>query len=163
MIGPVRSNTWVCKRPRGRRFDKVTQSVAALAVALAVGATPSFSEPGASSFRSAADAPAAWNSFAKTLRLQFEELFTSDNEVARRFIESLEMLRASEPGKVPPTVTVSLWVEPSGRIGRASFAPLPSPSANADFEVLLKQISADAPPPDMMQPVKLMLQLSDKH
>lgn len=113
-------------------------------------------------FRPANEAPAAWVAYAKALRVKVEETLQSDGEVARRLHAALDRERARAPDLYEPTVVVSLWIDPAGRVQRTAFASLPTPSANADLDVLLKEVAAGAPPLDMVQPVKLVVLLTDK-
>ena len=127
-----------------------------LAAAVLAVSAAAFSQP----FRSAADAPASWGTFAARLKSACELTLRADDEIARRLQTSLDKLRAASPPDEPPMhVAVSLWIAADGTINRVSFPPLADQRATADLKSLLLRASPGAPPADMLQPVRLSLSL----
>jgi hypothetical protein len=115
----------------------------------------------ADTFRNAADAPATWGAFSKRLKLACETALHADNPMSRRLNTALSKLRTTaNPDEPPMRVKVSLWISPIGGIDRVSFPPLGSEQATSDLNALLTQVTAGAPPPDMLQPVQLLLSLA---
>ncbi len=114
----------------------------------------------ADAFKSAAEAPLAWSEYSVRLKAACETALQADEPTARRLNAALENMKAAAQQKEAQTrVKVSLWIGPSGTIVKVDFPPLPSPEASVDLRLLLATISAGSPPPDMLQPVQLMLSL----
>lgn len=117
----------------------------------------------AQAFRSATEAPAAWNEFAGNLRARSEASLRADDEVARRFQIALEKLKSAGGGSPSAMLAVKVWIAPSGHVERVSFAPLADANADADLKILLTRVVADAPPADMLQPIRLKLSLEPRN
>src|SRR5262249_31127363 len=117
----------------------------------------------AQTFRPAAEAPAAWTAFAKTLQTRSEAALRADDEVARRLQTALEKLRVANPDQPPLKIAMRVWVAASGRVERVTFTALPDAAADADLRTLLSRVMVGAPPAGMLQPVHLRLSLEPRN
>lgn len=114
----------------------------------------------AQSFRSVADAPAAWNDYAANLRQRSQAALSSNDGEARRLREALERMHAAAGGDSGPAeLTVRLWIMASGQVDRVSFPSLSDAAADDSLRTLLMRVSAGAPPSGMLQPIRLKLSL----
>jgi hypothetical protein len=58
---------------------------------------------------------------------------------------------------------VHAWINPDGTIDRVSFSPLNNAQADADLHTILKRGNVgEAPPPEMLQPLRLRFSLKSK-
>lgn len=140
----------------------MTGCVAAISVA-AMFALASVSTPVRSQeFREAAKAPPHWAQFAKLVRYRFEDWMGADDEVGNRFRTYLRDHRGKEDGP-PQTLEVRAWLNPDGSIEKVTFPPLSNAQANNDLRTLLTRGNVgEAPPPEMLQPLRMRLTLNLK-
>lgn len=112
----------------------------------------------ASAYRPAEAAPAAWLDYAKDLQSHFQQRLTADDEGARRFQEFMTK-RAGAASAPSPALVVRTWIEASGKIARIEFDGLDDDAAAIRLRALLARADAGAPPPAMLQPLRLRLSL----
>lgn len=108
-------------------------------------------------YRSAAEAPAAWQAFARQLQGRFQRRLAADDDAARRFHDQLGK-RGEAGSATPAAVTVRTWILPDGRVDRVEFNGL-DPAAAINLRTLLTRDNVGAPPSDMLQPLHLRLTL----
>ncbi len=107
-------------------------------------------------YRSAAAAPAAWREFAMQLQGRFQQRLAADDAGARQFQDFM----AKRDGNAPPVaVVVRTWVLPSGKVEQIEFDGLDDDDVAVNLRALLTAVAAGAPPPDMLQPLRLRLSL----
>lgn len=149
-----RHSTVRCRRFRASWFGLLVCISAAVPVA----------RVNAETYRSAAEAPAAWGAFAARLKSACERALQADDETGKRLQESLHKLQADTSRDEPPMrVAVRLWIKRDGAIDRVSFPSLGNPQVTADLKTLLSRINAGAPPADLLQPVRLSLSLAPRN
>jgi hypothetical protein len=119
----------------------------------------------AQSWRSAANAPAAWVEYANKLRVHAQSVFAQESEIAARVRERVRQiydLAAVTGGDASQMFSVNIWVNAEGQVERANLAALPNAGMDPDLKQLLSSVSAGPPPPDLLQPVRLQLRLGVK-
>ncbi|WP_414144245.1 YbaB/EbfC family DNA-binding protein [Burkholderia territorii] len=108
-----------------------------------------------------ADVPQPWISYAQLVGRQFQAWLEADGDAADRLHRYLEErvlnARADAP---PPAIVVRAWIGANGAVTRVEFASLGSADADATLRQLLTASPlAEAPPPDMLQPLRVRLRL----
>ncbi|KVL62947.1 hypothetical protein WT01_08670 [Burkholderia cepacia] len=109
-----------------------------------------------------ADVPQAWMRYGQLAGQQFQAWLEADGDAADRLHRYLEMrvLNASAAAP-PPAIVVRAWIGPNGAVTRVEFASLGDPDADATLRQLLTAGPlAEAPPPDMLQPLRVRLRLA---
>lgn len=109
-------------------------------------------ESRAGEVRAPASVPQTWSRFAVQVQTVFQAGLAGDDERALRAREAFKSLGDSVVGRV--------WVLPSGTIHRLEFEGAPGDLA-ADMRAVLIASALEAPPPDMPQPLRLRLRLSE--
>ncbi len=112
-------------------------------------------------YRSAATAPASWQAFAQQLQGRFEQRISADDNDARKFQDYLAK-RDTGPNAPPLTFVAQPWILPDGKIARLEFDGLDDKEIAVNLRVLLTRDNVGAPPPDMLQPLRLRLSLRPK-
>ncbi|WP_414126309.1 YbaB/EbfC family DNA-binding protein [Burkholderia territorii] len=108
-----------------------------------------------------ADVPQPWINYAQLVGRQFQAWLEADGDAADRLHRYLEErvlnARADAP---PPAIVVRAWIGANGAVTRVDFASLGSADADATLRQLLTASPlAEAPPPDMLQPLRVRLRL----
>ncbi|WP_414144408.1 YbaB/EbfC family DNA-binding protein [Burkholderia territorii] len=108
-----------------------------------------------------ADVPQPWISYAQLVGRQFQAWLEADGDAADRLHRYLEErvlnARADAP---PPAIVVRAWIGANGAVTRVEFASLGSADADATLRQLLTASPlTEAPPPDMLQPLRVRLRL----
>ncbi|WP_414144162.1 YbaB/EbfC family DNA-binding protein [Burkholderia territorii] len=108
-----------------------------------------------------ADVPQPWINYAQLVGRQFQAWLEADGDAADRLHRYLEErvlnARADAP---PPAIVVRAWIGANGAVTRVEFASLGSADADATLRQLLTASPlAEAPPPDMLQPLRVRLRL----
>jgi len=106
-------------------------------------------------YKPAAEAPAAWRDFAGELQTRLQERLAADDGATRRFHEFMSQNNKSSPA----FATVRAWVAQSGKLERIEFDGIDDPAVTVNLRALLVSISVGAPPPDMLQPLRLRIGL----
>jgi len=109
---------------------------------------------------SPAQAPQAWIEFANKLRAAAESAIASKSAATQRLHDGLRNARASDAGKVPSSIVVSIWITSAGTVQRVAFKSIGVAPADDGLRDVLQGVSVGAPPPGMLQPVRLRLKLS---
>lgn len=107
-------------------------------------------------YRPQTSAPAAWLEFATNLQAQFQQRLAADDPDARKF---REFMTKREGREGPLKLVVRTWILPSGKVGQIEFDGLDDDHVAATLRTLLVAIDTAAPPPDMLQPLRLRLSL----
>ncbi|UEP31359.1 MULTISPECIES: YbaB/EbfC family DNA-binding protein [unclassified Burkholderia] len=108
------------------------------------------------------DVPQPWISYAQLVGRQFQAWLEADGDAADRLHRYLEarVLNASADAP-PPAIVVRAWIGANGAVTRIEFASLGSADADATLRQLLTASPlAEAPPPDMLQPLRVRLRLT---
>ncbi len=72
--------------------------------------------------------------------------------------------QAAEAGTAPAALTMQTWISPDGKIDRIVFEGLNDRDVEVRLRALLGRSDVGAPPPDMMQPLRMRLSLRpDEH
>ncbi|WP_322024150.1 YbaB/EbfC family DNA-binding protein [Burkholderia sp. BCC1977] len=108
------------------------------------------------------DVPQPWISYAQLVGRQFQAWLEADGDAADRLHRYLEErvlnARADAP---PPAIVVRAWIGANGAVTRVEFASLGSADADATLRQLLTASPlTEAPPPDMLQPLRVRLRLT---
>ena len=151
---------------RRRSRHRLVGRIAACVAATAIGATvlPALVSTSARSqeYREASKAPPHWTQFAKLVRYRFEDWMGGDDEVCNRFRAYLREHRGKEDGP-PQMLEVRAWLNPDGTVEKVTFPPLNNAQADADLrKILARGNVGEAPPPEMLQPLRLRLLLNLK-
>jgi hypothetical protein len=146
----------------GLRRRRVAERLSMSALIWVVFAIPSLGQNLGSSYVSAADAPPSWAQFSKLIKYRFETWIGASDPVANRLRAYLTK-RAGQDDSPPQTLEVHAWVNPDGTIERVSFSPLNNAQADADLHTILRRGNVgEAPPPEMLQPLRLRFSLKSK-
>ncbi len=150
-----RRTSW---RRRGARA--LGAALGALAVLLGAKPISAKAAPDVDAGLKAAQAPAAWQDFAKRLQLRLQERLASDSTPALRFHDAIAK-RAPDAGTAPPSIVVRLWVMPDGKVQRIELEGLDD-DASHDLSALLIGDGVGSTPLDMPQPLRMRLSLRPK-
>jgi hypothetical protein len=112
-------------------------------------------------FRSADSAPAVWQNFAMGLQNRFNQRLAADDKDVHQFGDELTK-RYAGTGAEPRTFVARTWISPGGKIERLEFDGLDDKEVAAKLRALLTRDNVGAPPPDMLQPLRLRLSLQLK-
>lgn len=132
--------------PRGRIASIATAFVAMLA-------------PGAATAQSVAPsaAPAEWIRYAEAATATISAWLRDEAEAPARLRAYLNVAQAD--GSAPVEIKVSLWLKPDGTVENARFAPFADAQANADLRNMIVDRGLGAPPPGMLLPMRIAVQL----
>ena len=143
-------------------WRRVLRSLGAVAGSVAVaGASASGASAQDAAYRAAATAPMSWQAFAGQLQSRFEGRLAADDEDARAFHDYLAK-REGAPNARPLTFVARTWILPDGKVERLEFDGLDDKEIAVHLRALLTRDSVRAPPPDMLQPLRLRLSLRSK-
>jgi hypothetical protein len=109
-------------------------------------------------FRSADTAPASWQDFAKGLQGRFAQRLAADDNDARKLADDLAK-RDAGPDAPPLTFVARTWISAAGKVERLEFDGLGDEKIALELRGLLTRDNVGAPPPDMLQPLRLRLSL----
>jgi len=109
-------------------------------------------------YRSATAAPAAWQEFARQLQGRFQQRLAADDARAQAFQDYMAK-RAAGAGATTATLIVRAWILPDGNVDRLEFDGLEDDAVPVNLESILANGDVGAPPPDMLQPLRLRLSL----
>lgn len=140
------------------------QQLAAFLGLVAAAADPTVYGPSvarAQVYRSAAEAPSTWRNYAMRLQANFQQRLAEHDKAVARIANEMAHARSAtgaSDASPPAAVTMRVWVAPNGKLERVAFDNL-TEAAAADLGVLLGTADVGAPPPDMLQPLRLRLSL----
>lgn len=77
-------------------------------------------------------------------------------------VRSMLMGGQVDPGNLPPPLLVKLWIGRDGTITRMELPPLSDQQVNQGLQGLLIGRHLSPPPPDMLQPLRIAIQLHVK-
>ncbi|KVL49338.1 hypothetical protein WS99_18590 [Burkholderia territorii] len=108
-----------------------------------------------------ADVPQPWISYAQLVGRQFQAWLEADGDAADRLHRYLEERVLNARADAPqPAIVVRAWIGANGAVTRVEFASLGSADADATLRQLLTASPlTEAPPPDMLQPLRVRLRL----
>lgn len=106
-------------------------------------------------YKPAAAAPAAWLAFAADLQNRLQERLAMNDEATRRFHEFMNQNNKSSPA----SAIVRAWVAQNGKLERIEFDGIDDPAVAVNLRALLAGTNVSAPPPDMLQPLRLRIGL----
>jgi hypothetical protein len=140
---------------RGRPLARLLRFAAGLLAGLTLSPLAVASIPAARS----TEIPKAWLVYAGQAGQSLSAWLSSDAPAALRLRSELDSTRptADQP---PPAVPVAIWIGADGMVSRVD-GPFPahSPSETDLRALLVGHRLPSRPPPDMLQPVRLQLQL----
>lgn len=110
-------------------------------------------------YRAVGAAPVEWRNFTKRLQQRLQERFAAEGEDARQLREVFAK-RASKTQDRSFRLRLRAWVEADGKVERIELDGFDDDHAAADhLRRLLRFEGVGAPPPDMLQPLRLGLSL----
>lgn len=98
-------------------------------------------------------APAAWTTYAETAMAILSNWMSSEDEAVTRVRSHLDAAALDSP------LVVKLWIAPDGTLSRIDFPSLPDPAVDAELRALLTARRLPPPPPDMLLPLRVLLQV----
>lgn len=144
-------------------WRKIFRPVAAMAGLIAAGveakAAPVAAESG--EYRSATAVPEAWQAFARQLQQNFERQLAGDSDGARR-IQDYLMRRGGAADAPALKLALRAWVLADGRVSRIEVDGMDDAGMRVELRALLMAGGVGAPPPEMLQPLRLRLSLRTK-
>jgi hypothetical protein len=152
-------NTVAGTKPmRVGRLKRLLRSLGAVTGVLAIGARASAASAQDTGYRSATTAPAAWQAFARELQVHFEQRLAVDDKDVRALRVDLAA-RSTGADAAPLTFVARAWVQSDGKVERVEFDGLVDTTIAAQLRTLLRSVAVGAPPPDILQPLRLRLSL----
>ncbi|MBI0329154.1 YbaB/EbfC family DNA-binding protein [Burkholderia plantarii] len=108
------------------------------------------------------EAPAAWVGYARQVGQQFQTALAIDGDTATRIEQTLgdRVGAAPDAAAVLPAVAVRAWIGDDGALTRLEFESLGDAQADAALRRLLTGVRLAPPPADMLQPLRVRLQLA---
>jgi hypothetical protein len=149
------------KTARAEWPKRLLRSLGALTGLLAVGAGATVASAQSNDYRAAAAAPASWQAFAGQLQGRFEQRLAADDKDAASFRNYLAQHQAG-PSASPLKFVAAISILPDGKIDRLEVDGLDDEQIAIRLRALLSQENVGAPPPDMLQPLRLRLSLRPK-
>jgi hypothetical protein len=109
--------------------------------------------------RDAQSVPATWQRFAQLVQYRLGERLSAGNEPAYRL--HLYLQERERPDEAPQSVIVSIWLDHMGNVERVDFPSFGDRQADQDLRTVLSDGPiGEAPPHDMLQPLRLRLSLA---
>jgi hypothetical protein len=142
-----------------KRLLRSLGAVTGLFAAVGAGATVASAQT--PDYRAAAVAPASWQAFAQQLQGRFEQRLAADDRDAASFRDYLAQHQAGASAS-PLRFVAGIWILPDGKIERLEVDGLDDEQIAIRLRALLSQENVGAPPPDMLQPLRLRLSLRPK-
>jgi hypothetical protein len=104
-------------------------------------------------------APVEWVRYAESATASITTWLESDSEAAQRLRAYLDSTRPAGDQPTPP-LQIKVWVDAGGTVSRIDFTPFAHEEANGDLRGLIvgRQLPGP-PPPDMLQPIRIAVQL----
>ncbi|WP_213285441.1 hypothetical protein [Bradyrhizobium sp. sGM-13] len=145
-------------------WKTIFRPVAAMAGLIAAGieakAAPVAADSG--EYRSATAVPEAWQVFARQLQQKFEQQLAGDSDGARR-IQDYLMRRGGAADAPALKLALRAWVLADGRVSRIEVDGMDDAGMRVELRALLMAGGVGAPPPEMLQPLRLRLSLRAKN
>jgi hypothetical protein len=148
---------------RAAWWKRVFHSAAGAAGLIAAGAEAKAAPVAASNaeYRSAAEVPEAWRTFAQQVQRHFEQQLAGDSDRARQIQEHLVQdylaRRSIDAGAAPARLVLRAWVKADGKVHRVEIDGIADAATAADLRALLIDQDVGVPPPAMLQPLHLRL------
>jgi hypothetical protein len=104
-------------------------------------------------------APVEWLRYAQSATAAVTGWLEADEEAAARLRAYLHQTRLA-PDEPKPPLELKLWIAPDGLVSRVDFTPFIHEAANVDLRAVIAGRRLPGPPPrDMLQPLRLAVQL----
>lgn len=114
----------------------------------------------ASPFRSASEAPRAWQAFAVSAKAHFERLLAPDTASVRHLIELLSRETGTASGG-QVSLLLKAWIGADGKVDLVQFDNVKNPDVAVELRDILTSANVGAAPPlGMLQPLHLRLSLA---
>lgn len=139
-----------------RRSRLSTLRALAAGVAAALGLAAPVSAAGQSLSPEAA--PKEWIAYAEASMQAMNGWLAEEGEAASSLRRSLELTRPA-PDQATPAVEVRLFIDKNGSVSLHGHSPLPDADAVVALRSVLNGRRLAPPPPDMLQPLRLAIQL----
>jgi hypothetical protein len=136
------------------RLRRLLRSFGLMALGLAAERAPAAAQ--STDYKAASEAPAAWRDYASRLQGAFQQQIEADGDISQ-WLVTFSAGQAKE--NKPLTFVVSASILPDGRMDRITFDSSMAPELGGRLRPLLASANAGAPPPDMLQPLRLRLRL----
>lgn len=101
-------------------------------------------------------APAAWVAYAETANRAVVIWLQDEAAAGVRLYLDRTRLAADQPA---PPLELRLWIDDEGVVHRVEAASSNPPEVNAELKVAVEGHRLASPPPDMLQPLRLAIQL----
>ncbi|MBR8226749.1 YbaB/EbfC family DNA-binding protein [Burkholderia vietnamiensis] len=106
------------------------------------------------------DVPQSWVTYAQLVGHQFEMWLEAGGDASQRLHRYLEARGPDVSADASSPIAIRAWIGANGVVTRVDFATLGSVDADAALrQLLVARALAEAPPPDMLQPLRMRLQL----
>jgi hypothetical protein len=103
--------------------------------------------------------PAEWVAYATKATQMLAEQLNGKDDPAPAFRAALDATKPAPDQPVPPLM-LKIWIDPAGALSRVDHTPFTDPQADADLSILLIGRQLGPPPRDMLQPIRLSIQLA---
>lgn len=105
------------------------------------------------------EAPAAWVAYAEAVTTTLSDWLEEDAEAATRLRAYLQATRPAEDQLTPPLL-LRLWIDRQGVVERLEFTPFAHEEANADLRTAVLGRRLTAPPPEMLLPLRIVIEIA---
>lgn len=139
------------------RFGKAWHALLAVVLLTGVGLAPARAQlqPGA--------APAAWVHYAQDAGQRFAISLGKEDSGTDRLQQALAARpEASAAEPTPIEVLVFAWIAKDGAVTRVAFDTLGTVQVDEALREVLATVKLQAPPPDMLQPLRVRLRLAPR-
>lgn len=128
-------------------------------LAAVVGAGFGTTSPVAAQTVSPSAAPPEWVRYAEGAAETISAWLGDDSVAATQFRAYFDRTRPTED---EPTAQLELrvWIEPDGAVSRIGFTPFAHENANASLRAAIVGRRLSPPPPDMLLPIRIAVQLA---
>tara|TARA_R110002020_G_scaffold300377_1_gene515991 strand:+ start:453 stop:923 length:471 start_codon:yes stop_codon:yes gene_type:complete len=104
-------------------------------------------------------APVEWVRYAEQVQTTVTGLLKGNSEAALRFRSYVDGMRNVQ-NQQSSSLLLKVWITDDGTVSRIDFTPFAHEEANADLRSLIEAKRLDTlPPPDMLQPLHLVVEL----
>lgn len=109
----------------------------------------------------ASEAPVRWVRYAEAAATELSAWLEEESEAATRVRAYLHAARPVD-GQPAPPLLLKVWIDDEGLVDRLEFTPFAHEEVNADLRAAVLGRRLAPPPPDMLSPLRIAVELTPK-